>query len=108
MVSKSRRIDYKQQILYLENKCIKCKTCEHIAENDAIKFVDDKMNLNRQQDSNWLQVIEECPTRALQFDSKYYNLPEIMQEITKDEAFLNMVEALRFLEESHYSNMNLP
>ena len=80
-------LDYKQQILYLENKCIKCKTCEHIAQNDAIKFVDDKMNLNRQQDSNWLQVIEECPTRALQFDSKYYNLPEIMQEITKDEAF---------------------
>ena len=80
-------LDYKQQILYLENKCIKCKTCEHIAENDAIKFVDDKMNINRQQDSNWLQVVEECPTRALQFDSKYYNLPEIMQEITKDEAF---------------------
>ena len=61
-------LDYKQQILYLENKCIKCKTCEHIAENDAIKFVDDKMNINRQQDSNWLQIIEECPTRALQFD----------------------------------------
>lgn len=80
-------INSKCQILYLENKCIKCQSCKALSEHDGIVFKDEKLYINRDADEDWNKILDNCPTRALQYDSKVYKLDELMHEVLKDKVF---------------------
>lgn len=76
-----------RQVLYLASKCIKCQSCVSAASSGAVRYVDGKIRLDRQIDENWDKIVDACPTRALQYDSRLYTVAELMAEIVKDKAF---------------------
>lgn len=75
------------QVLYMENKCIHCLSCFHASKKQGIEVKDNKIILHRKKDEDWKAIIDACPTRALQFDSKVYTIDELISEIKKDELF---------------------
>ncbi len=77
----------KRQVLYMENKCIHCLSCVHTCQKHGVRFLKDKILLDRNALEDWDKIIDACPTRALQFDSSSYSVSELIQEIKKDESF---------------------
>lgn len=80
-------LSVKPQVLYMENKCIHCLSCFHASKKQGIEVKDNKIILHRKKDEDWKAIIDACPTRALQFDSKVYTIDELISEIKKDELF---------------------
>ena len=75
------------QVLYMENKCIHCLSCLNTSKKQGIEVKDRKICLHREKKEDWNAIVDACPTRALQFDSKEYTIEQLVTEIKKDEAF---------------------
>ena len=62
--------------IYLENKCMHCRNCEKqgagkIVYQDRPVFIEDDLD----------EVFKYCPTDAIQYDSSYYSLEELLSLI---------------------------
>ena len=72
-----------RQVLYFKTKCIHCRCCqqfnEHIDYHDRPYF---KKNQN-----DFTDVIKACPSGAIQYDSKEYDLDALLSKIKEDEVF---------------------
>ena len=75
------------QVLYMENKCIHCLSCLNASKRQGIEVKDGRICLHREKKEDWNAIVDACPTRALQFDSKEYTIEQLVTEIKKDEAF---------------------
>ena len=68
--------------IYLENKCMHCRNCEKqgagkIVYQDRPVFIEDDLD----------EVFKYCPTDAIQYDSSYYSLEELVDKVMEDEVF---------------------
>ena len=68
--------------IYLENKCMHCRNCEKhgagkIVYRDRPVFIDDDLD----------EIFKYCPTDAIQYDSSYYSLEELVDKVMEDEVF---------------------
>ena len=76
-------LEKKRQVLYFKTKCIHCGCCqqfnEHIDYHDRPYF---KKNQN-----DFTDVIKACPSGAIQYDSKEYDLDALLSKIKEDEVF---------------------
>lgn len=77
----------KRQILYLKNKCIKCRSCVAASVNGGVRYENGSIVLDRKIKDNWKKIVDSCPTGALHYDSRLYTLTETVEEILKDKAF---------------------
>lgn len=80
-------ISLKRRPLYFENRCIHCGTCAKICQNGGFQIKDGKIILNPNAREDWEQLIYNCPTGAIEMDSRTTNVEEIMTEIRKDKVF---------------------
>lgn len=76
-----------KQVLYMDTNCIHCRSCVAACKNQGITFENHKICVHREVEEDWETVIDVCPTNALRFDCQVYSIPELMDEIKKDEAF---------------------
>lgn len=80
-------ISTRRRPLYFENRCIHCGTCLKICKNGGFKIENGQIVLNPNVKEDWEQLIYNCPTGAIEMDSKTVSVEEIMQEIRKDKVF---------------------
>ena len=68
--------------IYLENKCMHCRNCE---KQGAGKIVYQDRPVFIEYDLD--EVFKYCPTDAIQYDSSYYSLEELVDKVMEDEVF---------------------
>ena len=75
------------QVLYMENKCLHCGSCVQCAKYGGVTIKQQHVCLQREAQEDWERIVDACPTRAMQFDSRSYTVEEVMEELLKDEVF---------------------
>ena len=75
------------QVLYMENKCLHCGSCVQCAKHGGVTIKQQHVCLQREAQEDWERIVDACPTRAMQFDSRSYTVEEVMEELLKDEVF---------------------
>ena len=74
-------LEIERRPIYLENNCIHCKICaqyKQIQYNERPYFI----SLDHFDD-----IVDECPSGAIRYDSEYYTIEELLDEIKKDQVF---------------------
>lgn len=72
-----------RQVLYFKTKCIHCRCCQRF--NEQIEYHDRPYFKENQND--FTDVIKACPSGAIQYDSKEYDLDALLSKIKEDEVF---------------------
>lgn len=72
-----------RQVLYFKTKCIHCRCCQQF--NEHIDYRDRPYFKKNQND--FTDVIKACPSGAIQYDSKEYDLDTLLSKIKEDEVF---------------------
>lgn len=80
-------ISLKRRPLYFENRCIHCETCVHTCKNGGFRAEDGAIILNPRADEDWEKLIYNCPTGAIEMDSRTVDVETVMEEIRKDRVF---------------------
>lgn len=80
-------INFGENLLYFENRCIHCENCLRIDVDGYIRKIDGRLFFDRNRCKNWSKYINACPACALRSDSKIYTIAELMAEIRKDKPF---------------------
>lgn len=70
-----------RQVVYFKKKCIHCKCCKQF--DDLIDYKERPYFKSQEMD----EVIKRCPSGAIQYDSKEYDIESLMEKIKEDEAF---------------------
>lgn len=77
----------KKQLMHIESKCTKCKTCLRNCPKDAINFIDDKIIFNRDLCGECEICGGVCPNNAIHFSGKIKGINEIIDEVMKDKEY---------------------
>lgn len=80
-------ISLRRRPLYFENRCIRCETCVKRSRDGGLKMKDGRMTLDIDAKEDWEDLMDWCPSGALEMDSKEYELEEVMEEIRRDMVF---------------------
>ncbi len=80
-------IDLQISPVWMESKCIGCKKCVSLSCNGGVRYADGQIRLERANDENWIDIIENCPSGAFMMDAKKYSADELMKELVKDRVF---------------------
>jgi pyruvate formate lyase activating enzyme len=75
------------QIVYNENKCVKCLTCVNVCPEGAISYVDDAIVTNRSLCSACGRCAQACLYGARALVGKWMSPSEIVQKVIKDAMF---------------------
>ena len=76
-------LEKKRQVLYFKTKCIHCRRCQQF--NEYVDYRDRPYFKENQDD--FTNVIKACPSGAIQYDSKEYDLDTLLSKIKEDEVF---------------------
>ena len=80
--------NFKKQLIYNRKKCIGCKKCISICENNAINLhSQDEFPFDNEKCISCFKCAEACPSNAIQVVGKEYSQKELMDEIKKDMTF---------------------
>lgn len=74
----------KPQLLYREDKCLRCRKCERNCRQAAIEFNGKQMVFNRDRCSSCRICSDGCPADAIQFLGERKSTEEIMNVIKRD------------------------
>lgn len=77
----------KPQLMYSEDKCIKCGTCVKNCPQQAIKIEDFKLVFNRDICAHCKTCENNCPSGAINFIGDEVSIDEIVAEVLKDRPF---------------------
>lgn len=80
-------IPMNDNVLYFENRCIKCDTCKQIDSENLIYNENNKIKFRNSNRENILKYINQCPVNALAMDCEEYTVQELMDEVKKDIVF---------------------
>ncbi len=73
--------------LYFENRCIHCGTCVCTCQNGGFQMENGRILLDPRAEEDWDHLIYQCPTGAIEMDSRIASVDEIMEEVRKDRVF---------------------
>ena len=76
-----------RRILWLGNSCIHCGSCAKAAVAQQMDFRDGSPILNLSFCGSFDNLIQACPAGAIRYDSQWYTVEELIQEIRRDEVF---------------------
>ena len=80
-------ISTKRRPLYFEEKCIRCCSCVTESENGGMIFNGKKIVLNYDRKEEWDNIMQICPTGAIVWDSREFEISELFEEVIRDEPF---------------------
>lgn len=80
-------ISTKRMVLYLENKCMHCGSCKHVANTKQLVYKNNRPYINRQYSGDFDTIVDSCPTGALHYDSIAYTIDQLMDMILGDMVF---------------------
>jgi len=72
------------QILWEQERCIGCKTCESTCPAKSIRFVDNRFTFQHKTCTGCLECIRQCPAKAMEYTGKNMTIPEVMTAVKKD------------------------
>ncbi len=75
------------EMMYYENRCIICGTCEKVCPLKAVSIVDGRVVTNRKLCDNCGVCVEYCPTGARELAGKWYTIQELLEEAEADRPF---------------------
>ena len=76
----------KTEILYYENKCIKCGKCIEVCSKNH-KVIDNAHVFCRQNCVGCGKCTDVCPSKALSVCGKRFTVKEVMDEVLKDKHY---------------------
>lgn len=79
-------LSIKRNVMYFENRCIHCKRCVEAADDNQLSY-HDRPYICYDYDNDIDDVINACPSNALIYDSKEYNVETLFEKIKEDEVF---------------------
>lgn len=77
----------KPQLQWFKHKCIGCKTCVEICQNDVLSLEKDGLHVDRNKCDSCGNCAKECPSTALVMMGKLWNLDDLFYEINKDKVY---------------------
>ena len=77
----------KKQLEWFKHKCIGCRTCIKVCEQNALSFDEEGLNIDREKCNSCSICSEECPSTALHMWGELWNLDDLFYEINKDKVY---------------------
>jgi pyruvate formate lyase activating enzyme len=77
----------KKQLMYVESKCSKCKTCLINCPKKAIDVIDNKLVFNRDLCGECQVCGDLCPQNAIHFSGLIKNVEEVIEEVMRDKEY---------------------
>jgi len=75
------------QLEWFKHKCIDCKRCIDICQQNALSFDENGLNIDREKCIGCGECVEECPSTALNLLGTWWNLEDLLYEIEKDKVY---------------------
>lgn len=85
-------IDMRQEIEWLEARCIGCEICIDGCPNQAVESHSDGIHINREKCISCYNCATNCPTLALELKGEVMTLDHVYQELLKDRAYYEGLE----------------
>lgn len=80
-------ISTKSRPIYMENRCIGCKTCINTAQHGGVYEKDSCIAIDPNASENWEDIIYNCPADAIRMDSYEIEADELMRQLERDRLF---------------------
>ncbi|MDR1795448.1 MAG: glycyl-radical enzyme activating protein [Erysipelotrichaceae bacterium] len=77
----------KNQLLYQKNKCVGCQTCVSVCPQKAIRFLNNRWQLDRAQCICCGQCAAHCSSDALRLSYKELSVDEVMTVVLQDKNY---------------------
>jgi len=76
-----------REIWWLAHACIACRTCIEVCPKDALDLTPEGMQIDRDRCDGCFRCVEACPARAMEALRRDWTMPELLDEVLRDEAF---------------------
>ena len=80
-------IAFNRELEWFDMRCMHCGTCERVCTNQALAFVDGRLEIDNDKCTQCMVCAEMCPTNALEIKGKTYLPEELAAELVKDKAY---------------------
>ena len=80
-------ISRKPQLMYTEQKCLKCGSCVQICPKKALSIEDGLLKINREACDGCGKCVSACFTEALRMSSEYKEVEALTDLLAKDKGF---------------------
>ena len=80
-------IETARWVLYREQACIHCGTCQQGSRAGGIEVQDGRLLLHPECPEDWETLVEACPSGALCWDSRRVSVDQLVEEARRDMAF---------------------
>ncbi len=75
------------EIHWLAVRCVGCRGCVAICPENALAFSGESLRIDRERCTRCGICVEECPSTALEQIGRYWNLPDLVDEVVKDKTY---------------------
>jgi len=80
----------KSELLHYSTRCIHCLRCAAVCDKKAIKERDGTIRISRKSCNSCGKCAQVCPADAIRLSGKRMTVAEVMEEVEKDRAFLQL------------------
>ena len=80
-------IPQRPQLQWVDRKCIGCKRCIEVCQEQALKFKRDNLQIYREKCTSCGHCVEACPSTALTMFGQWWDLEELFHEVEKEKIF---------------------
>jgi pyruvate formate lyase activating enzyme len=78
---------YEPELLFVEKKCVGCRSCESVCSEGVHSFFDQEHLLNRKRCIQCGRCVEACLQEAIEIKGKRVTVEEVVDEVRKDIPF---------------------
>lgn len=80
-------LEAKPAPVYFANRCMGCGTCIRTCKNQGMTMGKSGIQIHRDRQEDWEQMIYNCPTGAIAMDSHVYTVQDLIKVAEKDRIF---------------------
>jgi pyruvate formate lyase activating enzyme len=83
---------YEQRLWYFPNRCLHCNQCVESCPEQALSSTNDphRIHIDHEKCTRCGVCTQICPTNALAFDSNWYSVEALVEEVRKDSVFYDV------------------